>query len=41
MRTMENDELRHERNECNHNNENGMKKRGKIRWRVCEEQVTD
>ena len=27
--------------EWNHNNENGMEKLGKIRWRVCEDQVTD
>jgi hypothetical protein len=27
--------------EWNHNNENGMEKLGKIRRRVCEDQVTD
>ena len=27
--------------EWNHKNENGMEKLGKIRWRVCEDQVTD
>ena len=38
---MENDELRHKRNEWSHNNENDMEKLREIRWRVCEDQVTD